>query len=101
MLYNLRYTLTTVYGKATKQNWHNFIVAVFGIGQGATDGPSGWVFISDIILKCYAKLAKGCKIYDPGKEENIPSDADMFVDNNTLMHNTDSFNKSATTLRQQ
>eukprot|EP00957_Ditylum_brightwellii_P081736 6218010-Ditylum_brightwellii.AAC.1 len=101
MLYNLRYTLTTAYGEATTQNWHNFIVAVFGIGQAATDGPSGWVFISDIILKCYAKLAKGCSIYDPGKEEIIPSDADMFVDDNTLMHNTGNFDKPATNLMQQ
>eukprot|EP00957_Ditylum_brightwellii_P142482 10855414-Ditylum_brightwellii.AAC.1 len=89
------------YCEATTQNWHTFIVAVFGIGQGATDGPSGWVFINGIILKCYATLAKGCKIYDPGKEEIIPSDVDMFVDDNTLMHNTNNFAEPAANLMQQ
>eukprot|EP00957_Ditylum_brightwellii_P195796 14917409-Ditylum_brightwellii.AAC.1 len=89
------------YGEATAQNWHKFIVAVFGIGQDATEGPSVWVFISNIILKCYAKLAKSCKIYDPGKEEIIPSDVDMFVDDNTLMHNTNNFDEPATNLMKQ
>eukprot|EP00957_Ditylum_brightwellii_P154943 11793243-Ditylum_brightwellii.AAC.1 len=28
-----------------------FMAGVFGIGQGSTDGPPGWTFISDIILK--------------------------------------------------
>eukprot|EP00957_Ditylum_brightwellii_P148879 11334047-Ditylum_brightwellii.AAC.1 len=40
--YNLRYILTTAFGEAPFSNWHNFIVAVFGIGQGATDGHAGW-----------------------------------------------------------
>eukprot|EP00957_Ditylum_brightwellii_P105952 8081577-Ditylum_brightwellii.AAC.1 len=51
---NLQYILTTTFGEAPFSNWHNFIVAIFGIGQGATDGPTGWLFISNIILKCYS-----------------------------------------------
>eukprot|EP00957_Ditylum_brightwellii_P058095 4405903-Ditylum_brightwellii.AAC.1 len=54
MLYNLRYILTMAFGEALFSNWHHFIVAVFGIGQGATEGPVGWLFISNIVLKCYS-----------------------------------------------
>eukprot|EP00957_Ditylum_brightwellii_P175250 13341781-Ditylum_brightwellii.AAC.1 len=43
MLYSLKYTLTMTFGENSQQNWHNFLVAVFGIGQGSTDGPSGWL----------------------------------------------------------
>eukprot|EP00957_Ditylum_brightwellii_P010115 764311-Ditylum_brightwellii.AAC.1 len=57
MLYNLRYVLTTAFGEAPYVNWHMFIVAVFGIRQGATDGPAGWLFISNVRLKCYSRLA--------------------------------------------
>eukprot|EP00957_Ditylum_brightwellii_P199910 15239642-Ditylum_brightwellii.AAC.1 len=42
LLYNLKYMLTTAFGEVPFQNWHRFIVEVFGIGQGANDGPSGW-----------------------------------------------------------
>eukprot|EP00957_Ditylum_brightwellii_P119345 9104727-Ditylum_brightwellii.AAC.1 len=42
MLYSLKYTLTTAFEENSKQNWHAFLVAMFGIGHGATDGPSGW-----------------------------------------------------------
>eukprot|EP00957_Ditylum_brightwellii_P012427 938955-Ditylum_brightwellii.AAC.1 len=42
LLYNLQYVITTAFGEATLRNCHNCIVAVFGIGQGATDGPAGW-----------------------------------------------------------
>eukprot|EP00957_Ditylum_brightwellii_P070857 5384382-Ditylum_brightwellii.AAC.1 len=88
MLYSLRYVLTTAFSEAPYVNWHKFIVAVFGIGQGATDGPAGLLFISNIILKCYSQLSEGCRIFDPGKTTSVSNSVDMFVDNNTLMHNT-------------
>eukprot|EP00957_Ditylum_brightwellii_P116123 8858060-Ditylum_brightwellii.AAC.1 len=51
MLYSLKYTLTTAFLENPKQNWHKFLVAVFGIRQGSTDSPSGWAFISNMTLK--------------------------------------------------
>eukprot|EP00957_Ditylum_brightwellii_P098404 7497461-Ditylum_brightwellii.AAC.1 len=48
ILYSLKYTLTTAFGEGQQQNWHKFLVALFGIGQGSMDGPSGWLFISDL-----------------------------------------------------
>eukprot|EP00957_Ditylum_brightwellii_P108590 8281936-Ditylum_brightwellii.AAC.1 len=41
MIYSLQYALTTVFEETPFCNWHNYITAVFGIGQGATDGPAG------------------------------------------------------------
>eukprot|EP00957_Ditylum_brightwellii_P026175 1980133-Ditylum_brightwellii.AAC.1 len=78
-----------------------FIVAVFGIRQGTTDGPAGWLFISNVILKCYSCLAHGCKIFDPGKDIHIPVDAYIFVDDNTLMHNSPQIDISAGDLMNQ
>eukprot|EP00957_Ditylum_brightwellii_P045391 3440747-Ditylum_brightwellii.AAC.1 len=40
MLYSLQHTLIIAIGKSLFKKWHNFPVAMFGIGQGATDGPS-------------------------------------------------------------
>eukprot|EP00957_Ditylum_brightwellii_P123356 9405890-Ditylum_brightwellii.AAC.1 len=78
-----------------------FIAAVFGIGQGATDGLAGWLFISNVILKFYSQLAHRCKLFDPGKDIHILVDADMFVDDNTLMHNSPQFDTSAGDLMKQ
>eukprot|EP00957_Ditylum_brightwellii_P142512 10857663-Ditylum_brightwellii.AAC.1 len=100
ILYSLKYTLTTAFGERPQQNWHKFLAAVFGIRQGSTDGPSGWLFISKLILKCYTRLARGFVIKDPGKDVSVPGHADMFVDDNTLMHNTPTRDATAPDLMQ-
>eukprot|EP00957_Ditylum_brightwellii_P028747 2171472-Ditylum_brightwellii.AAC.1 len=56
--------MTTAFRLGPHQNWHKLIAAVHGIGHKATDRPSGWMFISNIILKCYSKLASGHTITD-------------------------------------
>eukprot|EP00957_Ditylum_brightwellii_P173853 13235765-Ditylum_brightwellii.AAC.1 len=91
MLYSLRYTITIAFGEGAHQNWRKLLVYVFGIGQGLTDSPSGWLFISNVILKCYTQLAKGCILQDPTEMISMPTHADMFVNDNTLMHNAQSF----------
>eukprot|EP00957_Ditylum_brightwellii_P038872 2937859-Ditylum_brightwellii.AAC.1 len=53
--YSLKYNMTTAFRLGPHQDWHNLIAAGYRIGQGATDGPSVWMFISDIIPKCYSK----------------------------------------------
>eukprot|EP00957_Ditylum_brightwellii_P070263 5337661-Ditylum_brightwellii.AAC.1 len=52
------------------------------------------------MLKCYNKLAEGCTIKDPPKTTSIPGNADMFINNNTLMHNNPALNASAIQLMQ-
>eukprot|EP00957_Ditylum_brightwellii_P055582 4212256-Ditylum_brightwellii.AAC.1 len=64
ILYNLKYILTTALGQAPQQNCHNVIAALYGIGQGSMDRPPGWLFISNILLKCYSRLAKGYTLQD-------------------------------------
>eukprot|EP00957_Ditylum_brightwellii_P021030 1585033-Ditylum_brightwellii.AAC.1 len=58
-----------------------------GTGQGSTDGPPGWVRISDIILKVYHHMCKRCKFKDPAQITPVQCNADMFVDDATLLHN--------------
>eukprot|EP00957_Ditylum_brightwellii_P042003 3180654-Ditylum_brightwellii.AAC.1 len=57
--------MTTVLGHGPNKKWYKLIAAVYSIGQGATNGPSGWMFISDIILKCYSNLAVRHKLLNP------------------------------------
>eukprot|EP00957_Ditylum_brightwellii_P161868 12324215-Ditylum_brightwellii.AAC.1 len=85
--------MTTAFRLRPHQNWHNIIAELHRISQGATDGPSGWMFISDIILKCYSKLALGHTISNPTNTLQIENNTNMFVDDNTLTHRTDKFNE--------
>eukprot|EP00957_Ditylum_brightwellii_P131514 10031249-Ditylum_brightwellii.AAC.1 len=52
------------------------------------------------MLKCYGRSAEGCTITDPPKTISIPGNADMFVNDNTLMHNNSALNSSAIQLMQ-
>eukprot|EP00957_Ditylum_brightwellii_P187306 14265107-Ditylum_brightwellii.AAC.1 len=65
LLYNMKYYITTSFGLALLAKSFGFLAAVYGIGQGSTDGPPGWTYISDMLLKCYHKIYKGCTIQDP------------------------------------
>eukprot|EP00957_Ditylum_brightwellii_P190440 14496790-Ditylum_brightwellii.AAC.1 len=68
-------------------NYFGLLVAVLRIGQGSTNGPLGWVLISDIMLKVYHKMSRGCQMTDPTKTIKVKCNTDMLVDNATLMHN--------------
>eukprot|EP00957_Ditylum_brightwellii_P083765 6367134-Ditylum_brightwellii.AAC.1 len=39
----------------------------YGFGQGATDSPTKWNLMDNIIAKAYNKKAKGCILKDPTK----------------------------------
>eukprot|EP00957_Ditylum_brightwellii_P104027 7925483-Ditylum_brightwellii.AAC.3 len=72
-------------------------MAVFGIGQGSTDGPPGWALKSDLIFKVYHWMSKGRQMADPTSTIKVTCNADMFVDNATLLHNKQ-YNTLATQL---
>eukprot|EP00957_Ditylum_brightwellii_P007966 603335-Ditylum_brightwellii.AAC.1 len=95
--------MSTAYGLSEHTNWLDRIGPVFGIGQGASDGPPGWGAIINIVMKVYAKLAKGCKIkqIQPQGISSLKTNADAFVDDATLLHNTSKFNPSAQELLKQ
>eukprot|EP00957_Ditylum_brightwellii_P163041 12415320-Ditylum_brightwellii.AAC.1 len=42
ILYCLQYTMSTSFGLSEHTDWFDRITPVFGIGQGAADGPPGW-----------------------------------------------------------
>eukprot|EP00957_Ditylum_brightwellii_P023072 1740285-Ditylum_brightwellii.AAC.1 len=88
--------MSTAFGLSEHMNWFDRIAPVFEIGQGAVDRPPGWGAIIDIVLKVYAKLAKGCTIKHIQKQgaDSLKTNADAFVDGATLLHNNDQFNAS-------
>eukprot|EP00957_Ditylum_brightwellii_P044307 3361977-Ditylum_brightwellii.AAC.1 len=98
MMYHMKYHMTTAYGILIFVNFFGLVASVFGIGQGSTDGPPGWACISDILLKCYHQLCIGCTIQDPDKLIMVSCNADIFMDNNTLMHNSKDFAETPTQL---
>ena len=79
--------MSTAYGLSEHTNCFNRIAPVFGIGQGASDGPPGWGAIIDIVLKVYAKLAKGCKIKQIQHQgvTSLKTNTNAFVDNTRLL----------------
>eukprot|EP00957_Ditylum_brightwellii_P138541 10560435-Ditylum_brightwellii.AAC.3 len=87
----MQYHLTTAFGIFPLVNYFGLLVAIFGISQVSTDGPHGWACICDVIVKCYHRLCKGCTIYDPGGLIAVKCNANMFVDDNTLIHNSPEF----------
>eukprot|EP00957_Ditylum_brightwellii_P185885 14151889-Ditylum_brightwellii.AAC.1 len=95
--------MSTAYGLSEYTNWFDKIAPVFGIGQGASDGPPGWGAIVDIVLKVYAKLAKRCTIKQIQHQgvDLLKTNADAFVDNATLLHNTHQLNANAQELMAQ
>lgn len=80
----MEHILTTAYGPGTRVG---LIVSVFGIKQGSTDGPSGWTCISNPVLKTYHKRCNGCALDDSTGTIKVKANADMFVDDNTFIHN--------------
>eukprot|EP00957_Ditylum_brightwellii_P097363 7415968-Ditylum_brightwellii.AAC.1 len=87
IFYNMQYYITTAFGTAMQINFFEKLVALYIIGQGSTDRPSGWTMLSDVLLKCYHKLCKGFTMADPANNIKLKYNAGMFVDDSTLMHN--------------
>eukprot|EP00957_Ditylum_brightwellii_P186387 14191510-Ditylum_brightwellii.AAC.1 len=94
ILYNMHYQLTAAFGTSSYIHCFGFVVAVFGIGQGSTNGPPGCACINNIILKCYHSMCNRCTIKDPGGQLKVKCNADKFVNDNKLMHNSSDFDIS-------
>eukprot|EP00957_Ditylum_brightwellii_P113206 8632807-Ditylum_brightwellii.AAC.1 len=88
----MRYYMNTSYRVSTETNQHSKNSPVHGSGQGATDAPPGWGFISHLCLVQWDKKAYGCKIYDPTETILQVHNTDMFVDDMTAQHNGGKFN---------
>eukprot|EP00957_Ditylum_brightwellii_P105150 8015211-Ditylum_brightwellii.AAC.1 len=95
--------MSTAYGLSEHTNWFDRLAPVFGIGQGASDGPPGYEAIIDIVLKVYANLAKEYTIKQIQHQgvDSLKTNADALLDNATLQHYTHQFNVSAQELMTQ
>eukprot|EP00957_Ditylum_brightwellii_P061728 4683954-Ditylum_brightwellii.AAC.1 len=72
----MRYHIATTFGITAFVNYFNLFDPVFGIRQGATDGPPGWLFI------------------DPTKQIAQGANSAMFVDD--ISHHYNDKNKAIT-----
>eukprot|EP00957_Ditylum_brightwellii_P207742 15354346-Ditylum_brightwellii.AAC.1 len=75
------------FGVAELLKYFGLFGLVFGIGQGGMEGPSGWSYIVDIILKYYECLAHRCLMQDPTKPILQKANSDMFVNDASHHHN--------------
>eukprot|EP00957_Ditylum_brightwellii_P141336 10769212-Ditylum_brightwellii.AAC.1 len=87
LLYSMKYYMITALGKSTLINYFGCLASVYGIGQGSTAGPPGWTLISNINLKVYHWMCKGCAIANSAQKMKVQCNTDMFVDDVTLLHN--------------
>ena len=85
-LTTMKYHMTTSTGISEQFSEATADRRIYGVGQGATDAPSGWLFVSVIISNTYNKFAKGCNISDPSRQQHIKWTHIMFVDDTYLVH---------------
>ena len=85
-LTQMKYHITTAQGISetfTETTAHR---KIYGVGQGATDAPTGWLFVSTTVSKMHDKYATGCSIQDPTKTIIVTWTHVIFVDDTYLMH---------------
>eukprot|EP00978_Attheya_sp_CCMP212_P041322 scaffold235365_cov56-Attheya_sp.AAC.1 len=58
-LEQMQYHMVTAFRVSEEFNKHSQETPLHGLGQGSTDGPTGWNFVSDKIIKAHNKQAKG------------------------------------------
>eukprot|EP00957_Ditylum_brightwellii_P109862 8379675-Ditylum_brightwellii.AAC.2 len=92
----MEYYPTTTFGLSEITNLFGLIAALYGVGQGSTDGPLRWAFISNLLLKVYHKMSEGCQITGPTQAITVRCNTNMFVDYATLLHNDTEFDIPAT-----
>ena len=63
-LVKIQYHMQTMHGIYERVSQSDEQGAIFGIGQGATDTPDGWLLVSTILSKMYDKIATGCTLQD-------------------------------------
>eukprot|EP00978_Attheya_sp_CCMP212_P046669 scaffold404349_cov28-Attheya_sp.AAC.1 len=64
-LKQMRYHMVTAYGVSDEANQHTNEDPIHGLGQGSTDGPTGWNQVSNVMIKVHNKQANGSTIQDP------------------------------------
>ena len=82
----MKYHVHTMHGISEGVSQSNEQGSIFGIVQGATDSPTGWLLISTILSKMYDTKAHGCTLQDPIYHTLVKWSHVMFVDDTYLYH---------------
>eukprot|EP00957_Ditylum_brightwellii_P041836 3168902-Ditylum_brightwellii.AAC.1 len=73
---------------------------LFGVGQGATDSPPGWMFYTNMLTTLYNKTVGGSNTRNHTNKITVCRNMDMIVDDATLNH-TNTFDMDADLLQTQ
>jgi hypothetical protein len=76
----IKYYIKHKLGIGTIPNQHSATSPFLGSGQGATDSPARWGFISDALIRSYKKLAHQAIIRSPSSRKQINQQIQAFVD---------------------
>lgn len=98
-LANMEYHMVTNHGISIQTSKTDNSGPIYGIGQGATDAPAGWLLLSTILSKIYDRYASGCKLSNPTKDTHVHWTHTMFVDDTYLIHATSQKSASVTELK--
>ena len=85
-LVQMKYHMQTMHGISEGFSQSDETGAIFGIGQGETDAPAGWLLVSTILSKMYDMQANGCNLSDPFHTLLVNWSHVMFVDDTYLCH---------------
>ncbi len=99
-LINMEYHIVTVYSASSDTSTSSDTHPLYGIGQGATDAPSGWLLVSTILSRYYDSKAIGCTLVDPTGYLTLRWTHVMFVDDTYLIHSTGDPKASLSTIEQ-
>ena len=66
-----RYHLKLMLNVMDRCYFHRSLTPIYGNGQGSTNSPSAWLFISNYIFKCHNKRAHRTKYQDPERQHIV------------------------------
>ena len=85
-LSQMKYHVVTTHGISEGYSTSTDHKTLYGVGQGATDAPTGWLLVSTILSRYYNQKAIGCILHDPTNTSWVTWKHVMFVDDTYLIH---------------
>jgi hypothetical protein len=79
-LQRMKYFIKHKLGIGSTPNQHTSATPFLGSGQGATDSPARWSFISDALIRAYKKMAHPARLKSPSSSTYIDQQIQAFVD---------------------
>ena len=87
-LTEMKYHKVTIHRISERYSASTTTKPLYGIGQGATDAPTGWHLVLTILSRYYNRKAIGSAIQDPTKQYHLHWKHVMFVDDTYLIHSS-------------